>query len=147
MMMMRMMTEDVAAVLVWAPTREVNDWHWWSHWYGPATPALNVSPVAASPVLIPDLTCLRWNTHFEGNPKLTFTAGIHCFLLAIPILLLFIVKGAPYLVRTILKGYRSSGSKIQNQRLWSISYCYKLISNNIYKPTCIICYIYVAFIR
>ena len=69
------------------------------------------------PVLIPDLMCLRWNTHFEGNPKLTFTAGIHCFLLAIPILLLFIVKGAPYLVRTILKRYRSSGSKIQNQRL------------------------------
>jgi len=70
------------------------------------------------PILIPDLRCLRWNTHFEGNPNLTWTAGIHCFLLAMPIFLLFIFKGSPYLVRAILKRYRMAiGSKIQNQRL------------------------------
>jgi len=71
------------------------------------------------PILIPDLRCLRWNTHFEGSTKLTWTAGIHCFLLAIPISMLLIAKGLPYLVRTLWKRYQrvKSKSKIENQRL------------------------------
>ena len=70
------------------------------------------------PILIPDLWCLRWNTHFEGDPKLTWTAGIHCFLLAIPISMLLIAKGSPFLVRAIWKRYQQVNSKRkENQRL------------------------------
>ena len=68
------------------------------------------------PILIPDPRCLKWNTHFEGDTNLTWTAGIHCFLLAIPIALLLIAKGSPFLDKTIMKRYRAN-SKIQNQRL------------------------------
>merc|ERR1711976_233911 len=35
-------------------------------------------------ILIPDKWCQRWNTHFEGDLRLTLTAGIHCLLLSIP---------------------------------------------------------------
>ena len=56
-------------------------------------------------ILIPDRWCLRWNTHFEGDLHLTWTAGIHCFLLAAPIALLLIAKGWPVFLR-VLKGHR-----------------------------------------
>ena len=48
-------------------------------------------------ILIPDRWCQRWNTHFEGNTQLTWTAGIHCFLLALPVALLLAVKGFTHL--------------------------------------------------
>lgn len=50
-------------------------------------------------ILIPDKWCQRWNTHFEGDLRLTLTAGIHCLLLSIPICCLFIAKIYTYFIK------------------------------------------------
>ena len=47
-------------------------------------------------LLIPDTWCLRWNTHFEGDTNITWTAGIHCLLLAIAILCLLVAKSVSH---------------------------------------------------
>ena len=47
--------------------------------------------------LIPDRWCQRWNTHFEGDLNITWTAGIHCLLLALAIFCLLVAKSLSYL--------------------------------------------------
>lgn len=49
-------------------------------------------------ILIPDKWCQRWNTHFEGDANIVWTVGLHCFLLALPILCLFIAKAFSHFV-------------------------------------------------
>lgn len=52
-------------------------------------------------ILIPDRWCQRWNTHFEGNLHLTWTAGIHCLLLAVPIAALLAAKSATHFYKLV----------------------------------------------
>jgi len=47
--------------------------------------------------LIPDRWCQRWNTHFEGDTNITWTAGIHCLILAIAILCLLVAKSVSHM--------------------------------------------------
>lgn len=49
-------------------------------------------------ILIPDRWCQRWNSHFEGNLHLTWTAGIHCLLLSVPVVCLLTAKGSAYFI-------------------------------------------------
>ncbi len=43
-------------------------------------------------LVVPQLWCQRWNNHFEGDLRLTFTAGLHCLILTFLILILFLSK-------------------------------------------------------
>jgi hypothetical protein len=65
-------------------------------------------------ILVPDKWCQRWNPHFEGNSNLTWTAGLHCFLLAIPILCLLLAKGSTFLLQ-LLKSNNNNDAIAKNR--------------------------------